>query len=147
MALRRDEPRRDGVGRADRTERVERVEHYHEPGVAGTTPATNVNVGASAAANDAVVIVTRVVMLVFTVLEALLLFRSAFKLAGANASQPLVSWLYAFTESLVRPYQGIFPEPRVGIVVDVPALLSIVFLFLVSWLIVALVRAVAGKTV
>ncbi len=66
-------------------ERTERIEHYHEPGV---TPAasTNVNVGPTAAVNDAVTAVTRVVMLVFTVLEVLLLFRFTFKLAGANAA-------------------------------------------------------------
>ena len=112
-------------------------------------PSTNVNVGpATATATDAVTIVTRVVMLVITVLEALLLFRSIFKLTGANASQPLISWLYAFTEPLVRPFQGIFPEPRApAVVIDVAALLAIVFLFLVGWLIVALVRAIAGRTV
>lgn len=141
MALRRQDPR------DTRTERTERVEHYHEPGVTTSAPATNVNVGAAAAVNDAVVIVTRVVMLVFSVLEVLLLFRFVFKLAGANAAQPLVAWLYGLTEPLVRPFQGIFPEPRTVTVIDVPALLAIVFLFLVGWLIVALVRAIAGRPI
>lgn len=138
MALRRD----DHV----RHERTERIEHYHEPGVA---PAgnTNVNVGPTAAASDAVTAATRVVMLVFTVLEVLLLLRFTFKLAGANAAQPLVAWLYASTDAFVRPFQGIFPEPRAGVVIDVASLLAILFLFLISWLIVALVRAVAGRPV
>lgn len=142
MAIRRNDPH------DTRTERIERVEHFHEPGVTAPAPATNVNVGPAAAASDAVTIVTRVVMLVITVLEALLLFRFVFKLTGANASQPLISWLYAFTEPLVRPFQGIFPEPRApAVVIDVAALLAIVFLLLVGWLIVALVRAIAGRTV
>jgi uncharacterized protein YggT (Ycf19 family) len=142
MALRRNDPR------DARTERIERIEHYHETGATPAGPRTNVNVGASAVASDAVAIVTRVVMLVMTVLEALLLFRFVFKLTGANASQPLVAWLYAFTEPLVRPFQGIFPEPRApAVVIDVPALLAILFLFLVGWLIVALVRAIAGRSV
>jgi uncharacterized protein YggT (Ycf19 family) len=141
MALRREDHAR--------TERIERIEPFHEPGVAApATPSTNVSVGASAAPNDAVVVVTRVVILVFSVLEVLLLFRFIFKIAGANAAQPLVAWLYAFTEPLVRPFQGIFPEPRTpAIVIDVTALLAIMFLFLVSWLIVALVRAIAGRSV
>lgn len=99
------------------------------------------------AANDAVVAVTRVVMLAFTVLEFLLLFRFVFKISGANAGQPLVAWLYAFTQPLVRPFQGIFPEPRTVVVVDVAALLAILFLFLVGGLVVALVRAIAGRAV
>ena len=142
MAVRREEHVEREPGR---TERIERIETYRDPAMTPATPTTNVNVGPAAVANDVVVAVTRVVMLVFTVLEVLLLFRFGFKLAGANASQPLVAWLYAFTEPLARPFQGIFPEPRAGIVVDVAALLSILFLFLVSWLIVALVRAIAGR--
>ncbi|HEV8655821.1 MAG TPA: YggT family protein [Candidatus Limnocylindria bacterium] len=141
MALRRSDHHTDA-----RTERIERVEHIDHTMPA--TPATNVNVGPTAAAvNDAVVIFTRVVMLVFTVLEVLLLFRFIFKLAGANAGQPLIAWLYGITEPLVRPFQGIFPEPRGIAVVDIAALLSIVFLFLIGWLIVALVRAIAGRPV
>ena len=144
MALRRDEP----VRREGRTERIERVEHYHEPAVAASpAPSTNVNVGPATAANDVVTAFTRVVMLFFTVLEVLLLFRFIFKLSGANANQPLIAALYAFTDVLVRPFQGIFPEPRVGTVVDVAAILAILFLFLVGWLIVALVRAIAGRSV
>ena len=145
MALRRD----DHVSAPARTERIERVEHYHEPGVTpvAPAPATNVNVGPAAASNDVVTAFTRVIMLVFTVLEVLLLFRFIFKLAGANANQPLIAGLYAFTDALVRPFQGIFPEPRVGTVIDLAALLAILFLFMVSWLIVGLVRAIAGRSV
>jgi uncharacterized protein YggT (Ycf19 family) len=141
MALRRNDHHVDA-----RTERIERIEHIDHATPA--TPTTNVNVGpTTAAVNDAVVTVTRVVMLVFTVLEVMLLFRFVFKLAGANAGQPLIAWLYAITEPLVRPFQGIFPEPRGFAVVDIAALLSILFLFLIGWLIVALVRAIAGRPV
>ncbi len=138
MALRRDDHVDPG--------HTERIEHHQEPG-ATPGPTTNVNVGGTSAVNDAVTAVTRVVMLIFTVLEVLLLFRFTFKLTGANAAQPLVAWLYAFTDPLVRPFQGIFPEPRTGVVVDIAALLAILFLFLIGWLIVALVRAIAGRPV
>lgn len=144
MAVQRDDQRPVDTSR---TERVERIEHFHETGVK-PTPATNVSVGPAAAVNDPVVTVTRVVMLLFTVLEVLLLFRFIFKIGGANAGQPLVASLYAFTEPLVRPFQGIFPEPRgVAVIVDVAALLSILFLFLISALIVALVRAIADRPI
>ena len=76
----------------------------------------------------------------------LLLIRFALKLLGANAGQPLVAALYAVTEPLVRPFQGIFPQANGPVVIDLPALLAIVFLFLIAALIVALVRAIAGRT-
>src|SRR5262245_64480059 len=130
MALRRDRPVSES-----KTERIERIEHFHESG-ATPAPSNDLSVGPTAAANDFVTAFTRVVLLVFTVLEVLLLFRFFFKLSGANANQPLISALYAFTDTFVRPFQGIFPEPRVGTVVDVAAILASLFLFLVGWLIV-----------
>lgn len=127
------------------TERIERVEHVGEtPHVPGTQQ--NLSIGPTAQ-TEVVVAVTRVVTLIFSVLEVLLLLRFTLKLAGANANQPLVAALYGMTEVLVRPFQGIFPEPRAAVVLDLPALLAIVFLFLVAALVVALVRAIAGRTV
>lgn len=141
MAVRKDEHHDDHA----RTERFERIEHIeHGP---ATAPSTSVNVGAAAVTTDPVVAVTRVVTLLFTVLEVLLFARFALKLAGANAGQPLVAGLYGLTEPLVRPFQGIFPEPQAGVVIDIPALLAVLFLFLVAALIVALVRAIAGRPI
>jgi len=131
----------------DRTERVERVERVEERPVyaapVAAAPQTNVNVGPAA---SPVFTVTRVVMLIFTVLEVMLLIRFVLKLAGANPNQPLVAGLYGITEPLVRPFQGIFPEPAGPVVLDIAALLAILFLFLIGALIVALVRAIAGRT-
>jgi uncharacterized protein YggT (Ycf19 family) len=125
----------------ERVERVERVEHLHER-PAATPAATSVNVAPRTPTS--VWTATNVVTLVFTVLEVLLLLRFTFKLLGANANQPLVAALYGATEPLVRPFQGIFPEPQGPPVLDVAALLSIAFLFLVALLIVALVRAITN---
>jgi uncharacterized protein YggT (Ycf19 family) len=129
----------------DTTERVDRYEGeriVERP--ANTTPATNVNVGPTTpvARNEAVWTVTRVVTLLFTVLETLLLLRFILKIFGANANQPLVSGLYRITEPLVRPFQGIFPEPSGPPALDLAALLAVAFFFLVAALIVALVRAI-----
>jgi uncharacterized protein YggT (Ycf19 family) len=123
----------------DRIERVERVTTTP----AYTAPARQVNVNASPYAP--VWTVTRVITLFFTVLEVLLLVRFTLKLLGANAAQPLVAGLYGITEPLVRPFQGIWPQTNTPVVFDLPALLAIVFLFLVAALIVALVRAIAGN--
>jgi uncharacterized protein YggT (Ycf19 family) len=134
----------------DTTERVERYEReriVERP--AYTTPAagSNVNVGpttAVVARNDAVWAVTRIVTLLFTVLEVLLLLRFVLKLTGANAQQALVSGLYQVTEPLVRPFQGIFPEPSGPPVLDLAALLAVAFFFLIAALVVAIVRAITA---
>jgi uncharacterized protein YggT (Ycf19 family) len=136
----------------DTTERVDRYEReriVERP--AYTRPAAsnaNVNVGptgATVARNDAVWAVTRVVTLLFTVLEVLLLLRFVLKLFGANANQPLVAGLYRITEPLVRPFQGIFPEPGGPPALDLAALLAVVFFFLIAALLVALVRAITAN--
>ena len=88
---------------------------------------------------------SRVVALVFSVLEVLLLVRFTFKLFGANAAQGFVSAIYGITEPLVRPFQGIWPQQDTPVVFDLPALLAIGFLFLIAALVVALVRAIAGN--
>jgi uncharacterized protein YggT (Ycf19 family) len=127
------------------TERVERVERIeHERIVPAAPTGSNVNVGGTTAAPKPVWTVTSVIVLVFTVLEVLLLLRFIFKLLGANGGQALVAALYAVTEPLTRPFQGIFPIPDSPPIVDIPALLAIVFLFLVAALIVALVRAITA---
>ena len=128
----------------ERVERVERIEHEHERVVPAETAASNVNVVGTAAAPKPVWTVTSVVTLFFTVLEVLLLLRFIFKLMGANGGQPLVAALYGVTEPLTRPFQGIFPIPDSPPIVDIPALLAIVFLFLIGALIVALVRAITA---
>jgi YggT family protein len=128
----------------DTTERVERNERER---VERPAAASNVNVGpttATAASTNTVWAVTRVVTLFLTVLEVLLLLRFILKLTGANANQPLVSGLYGVTEPLVRPFQGIFPEPAAPPVLDLAALLAILFFLLVAALIVALVRAITS---
>ena len=133
----------------DTTERVERHERARvvERPVYTAPAASNVNVGpttAVVARNDAVWAVTRIVTLLFTVLEVLLLLRFILKLFGANAQQPLVSGLYRFTEPLVRPFQGIFPEPSGPPALDLAALLAVAFFFLIAALIVAVVRAITS---
>ena len=134
----------------DTTERVERYEReriVERPVYTTPTAGSNVNVGPTTAAvarNDAVWAVTRIVALLFTVLEVLLLLRFVLKLTGANAQQPLVSGLYGITEPLVRPFQGIFPEPAGPPVLDLAALLAVAFFFLIAALLVAIVRAITS---
>ena len=140
----RIEPTDRVVERTDRV--VERPVAPVAPGV--TSPQTNVNVagsGRTAVAESPVWGIARVITLIFTVIEILLLLRFILRLAGANADQPLVSALYGVTEPLTRPFQGIFPTPSGTPVFDVAALLAILFFFLLGAFIIALVRAIAGR--
>jgi uncharacterized protein YggT (Ycf19 family) len=105
---------------------------------------TNVNVSTEPASSS-IWTATRVIALVFTVLEVLLLVRFTLKFLGANAEQALVSAIYGITEPLVAPFRGIFAQPAGTPVVEIAALLSIIFFILVAALIVAIVRAVTGK--
>jgi len=125
----------------DRVDRVERVEHVTETPASAAPGQVNVNANRYAQ----VWTVARVVTLFFTVLEVLLLARFVMKLLGANPDQALVAGLYGVTEPLTRPFQGIWPQTNTPVVFDLPALLAIVFFFLIAALVIALVRAISGN--
>jgi YggT family protein len=107
--------------------------------------ATNVNVSGEPARGGSIWTATRIIALVFTVLEVLLLVRFTLKLLGANADQPLASAIYGITEPLVAPFRGIFAQPAGTPIVEIATILSVIFFVLVASLIVAIVRAVTGK--
>ena len=106
---------------------------------------TNVNVSTAPAAGTSIWTATRVIALVFTVVEVLLLIRFALKLFGANPDQSLVSAIYGVTEPLIAPFRGIFAQPAGTPVVEIATILAIIFFVLVAALIVAVVRAVTGR--
>lgn len=116
-----------------------------DPAVPASSRATNVNVSSEPAKGGSIWTATRVIALVFTVLEVLLLVRFTLKLLAANADQPFVSAIYGITEPLVAPFRGIFAQPAGTPVVEIATILSVIFFVLLAALIVAIVRAVTGK--
>lgn len=106
---------------------------------------TNLNVPPAPASNASIWTASRVIALIFTVIEVVLLIRVFLKLLGANADQALVSLVYAITEPLVAPFRGIFAQPAGTPVVEIAALLAIVFFMLIVGLAVAIARAVTGN--
>ena len=117
-----------------------------DPTVPVSRPAaTNVNVSTEPARGGSIWTASRVIALVFTVLEVLLLVRFTLKLLGANADQPLASAIYGITEPLVGPFRGVFAQPAGTPVVEIATILSVIFFVLLAALIVAIVRAVTGK--
>jgi uncharacterized protein YggT (Ycf19 family) len=106
---------------------------------------TNVNAVSPRTEGASIWTASRVVALVFSVIEVLLLVRFVFKLFGANAEQGFVSAVYGITEPLVAPFRGIFAQPTGTGGIEIATLLSIVFFVLIAALIVAIVRAFTGK--
>ena len=110
-----------------------------------STPATSVNVSTTSGSSSSMWTTSRVVALVFTIIEVLLLIRFTGKLLGANASQGFVAAIYGITEPFVAPFRGIFTQPEGTQMFEIASLLSVLFFVLVAALIVALVRAFTGK--
>lgn len=88
---------------------------------------------------------SRVVALMFVVLETLLAIRFLLKLLGASAQQSLVSAIYTVTGPLVAPFQGIFAQPEGTSSVEIASLLAIVCFVLLAALSLAIVRAATGS--
>jgi len=116
-----------------------------DPAAASSRSDTNVNVSSEPATGGSIWTATRVIALVFTVLEVLLLIRFTLKLLGANAEQPFVSAIYGITEPLVAPFRGIFAQPAGTPIVEIATILSVIFFVLLAALVVAIARAVTGK--
>lgn len=111
----------------------------------GRPSATNVNVSTEPSRDRSIWTASRVIALVFTVLEVLLLVRFTMRLLGANPEQPLASAIDGVTEPLVGPFRGIFPQPAGTPVVEIATILAVIFFVLLAALIVAIVRAVTGN--
>jgi uncharacterized protein YggT (Ycf19 family) len=110
-----------------------------------SAPATSVNVSTTSRSSSSMWTTSRVVALVFTIIEVLLLIRFVGKLLGANATQGFVAAIYGITEPFVAPFRGIFTQPEGTQMFEIASLLSVLFFVLVAALIVAMVRAFTGK--
>ena len=109
------------------------------------TTTTQTTVPATPATTTSLWTTSRIVALLFSVLETLLLVRFAFKLFGANAAQGFVGAIYGITEPLVAPFRGIFAQPDGTSGFEIAALLSIVFFMLIAAFVLAMVRAYTGR--
>ena len=127
------------------TERITTEHATIAPGAAA--PATEVSARSvtTTLPNSSLWTTSRLVALVFLVVEVMLAIRVLLKLLGASAQQSLVSAIYAVTGPLVAPFQGIFGQPEGTSSVDIASLLAIVFFMLLGALSLAIVRAVTGS--
>lgn len=88
---------------------------------------------------------SRLITLVFTVVETVVGARFLLKLGGADPEQPLVSAIYGVTGPLVAPFRGIFGQPSGTSSLEIASLLAIIAFALLAALSVAIVRAVTGS--
>jgi len=87
---------------------------------------------------------------VFGLLEALLVFRFFFKLAGASAGSSFVSLIYGVTGILIMPFEGIFRRGfadgvEVRSVLEPSVIVALAVYALLAWGIVKFVRISSGE--
>ncbi len=88
-------------------------------------------------------LITKLINVVFTVAEVLLLLRFILKLFTANQSAPFVGWVYETSQPLLVPFENIFPTVvESGIVVEMSTLFAIMVYAIVGYLLIMLVDVV-----
>lgn len=90
---------------------------------------------------------SRLVALLFAVIETVLGVRFLLKLGGANADQPLAAAIYAVTGPLVAPFEGIFGQPDGTARFEIATLLAVICFVMLAALSMAIVRAVTGSRI
>lgn len=89
------------------------------------------------------VVVSRVIMFVFGVIEVFIAIRFVLMLLGANAGAGFVKMIYSVSGVFMAPFIAIFNTQKAGeAVFDLSALVAIAVYALVAWGLVALIRAV-----
>lgn len=91
-------------------------------------------------------LITILVSFFFGVIEILLAFRIVLSLLGANINSEFGSWIFNNTDSLVAPFQGIFPSPDLAgtFVIDSAAIFALIVYAVVAYLLGEVVQALDG---
>lgn len=92
------------------------------------------------------VVISRIVMYVFGVIEVLIAIRFVLELLGANAEAGFVKLIYAISDVFMVPFTAIFGTQRVaGSTFELSALVAIAVYALVAWGIVTLIRVISPR--
>lgn len=93
------------------------------------------------------VVVSRVIMFVFSVIEVFIGIRFVLMLLGANAEAGFVKMVYAVSGVFMAPFLTIFNTQKVdGAVFEWSALVAIAVYALVAWGLTELIRAVSPRS-
>src|SRR3990167_3626270 len=84
-----------------------------------------------------------VVTFVINLVEGLLGLRILLKLFGASSQAPFVEWVYETTDSLLAPFAGMFPSPRLegGFVIEFSALIALVVYAFLGFVIIQAIES------
>ncbi len=77
------------------------------------------------------------VSLVFGLVEFIIALRILLKLLGANPSTPFVNWVNEVSNSLIYPFQGIFPSPVLtgGFVLEMSSVIALLVYAIIAYII------------
>lgn len=91
-------------------------------------------------------LITALVTFFFAIIEILLAFRIVLNLLGANINAEFSRWIFNNTDSLVAPFEGIFPAPEVAgrFLLDSAAIFALIVYAVVAFLLGELVQALDG---
>lgn len=88
------------------------------------------------------VILSRVVMFIFGLIEALILVRFVLLMLGANIQAGFVQWIYQTSGYFMIPFNAIFGTQTVaGAIIEWSALVAILVYAVIAWLIVTVIGA------
>ncbi len=73
--------------------------------------------------------------------EAVISLRIALKFFGANAAAPFVKWIYATSDSLLYPFQGMFPSAQLpeGFMIEFSAFFGLIVYALFGYILQELI--------
>jgi uncharacterized protein YggT (Ycf19 family) len=84
--------------------------------------------------------ITQLVWLLFGILEAMIGFRIALKLIGANPANWFTAFVYLLTDIFLWPFQSIIANPSVqGLVLEISSFIAMLVYALVGWVVVRLI--------
>ncbi len=87
-------------------------------------------------------IIVFVIRLIMDIIQGLLALRLLLILFGASNVAPFVRWVYETTDTLIFPFVGMFPSPKLtnGLVIEFATLFSIVFYIFIGYLITEVIE-------
>jgi uncharacterized protein YggT (Ycf19 family) len=84
--------------------------------------------------------ITQLVWLLFGILEAMIGFRIALKLIGANPANWFTAFVYQLTDIFLWPFQSIIANPSVqGLVLEISSFIAMLVYALIGWVVVRLI--------
>jgi len=116
---------------------------------AGEPAAASTTVNVSHTPNSASIwTASRVIALVFTVLEVLLLIRFTLKLLGANALAGFASFIYGVTDFFMAPLHNLLPTVGSSTsVLETSVVIAIIVYALIGWVLARLIAIMFFRNV